>query len=826
MADAAGSWEQLKRRFEQLSEMAPQERKIHLDAIRDKTPELAEELVQLLSENDADSPLALEQWLDQDERPHNVEGQRIGAYRLVEQLGQGGMGQVFLAQRVDGQFEQRVALKLIRGAMDGPDNRARFLAERQILARLEHANIARLLDGGLTDQGSPYIVMEWVQGRSLTDYCDEERVGLDGRIDLFLQICRAVQAAHRRLVVHRDLKPSNILVTDEGVVKLLDFGIAKLLDTDPGSEAPLTRTGLYVLTPEYASPEQVNGEDIGTASDVYALGLLLYELLTGIKGQPVASTSPVSVARSICVEHPLPPSRAVQQGEPESTSRRANLRGGITPTRLARRLRGDLDTIIRMAIRKEPDRRYLSVEDLGDDLLCYRTSRPVRARKDTLTYHVSKFVRRHRIAVAAGVVTVAALAGGLALSLTSLRHARQAERHAVAEAESAQELADFLVGLFGATDPEAVPGAEVSARSMLDRGARDVQSSLGSRPDLQSDLLLAIGRAYFQMGLGEDASPLLEEAARLRESLGDPAGSADALVYVAFNDLRRGATEDGIDAARRAVGQLEAAAEENPEALAAAYSLLGQTLYGARRIEAAIPELERALRLQRSLKNPNNLQIAEDLDQLGNAVFSTGDDDRGLELLAEAIAIIEDNGADPAAMANGLTRLGLLFVVAEKLDQAEETLDRAGIMAQEAAGDGHHPEVADAALAAATLAGARDDLDATISSLRRAEVETEIIWGPDHYKMAMVQLRLGKALLEAGQPDQALQELAQGRATLEATARGHTAHLQAFDQPMAQALEDLGRTQEALELAQTLSGSSNPRRAETARAMVERLKAD
>jgi tetratricopeptide (TPR) repeat protein len=819
MESSASRWARLRDLFDDLSDVAESERKARLEALRDEDPTLATELAAMLREHDSDDPLALEDLGPPPESGSVAPGQRIGRYRLVEMVGRGGMGQVFLAERVDGQFEQQVALKLMRGALHAGEDLDRFRAERQILAKLEHPNIARLLDGGITEDGAPYIVMELVRGRPITRYCDEQGLDIDARLELFTQACEAVQAAHRRLVVHRDLKPSNILVTDGGAVKLLDFGIAKLLEPDGTASAPLTRTGLYVLTPEYASPEQVSGEDVGTTADVYALGLLLYELLTGVKAQPVEESSPLGIFRAVCEARPERPSRRAADASAEGSDRAA-ARGGLTPSRLARRLRGDLDTIVEMATRKEADRRYLSVEDLADDVRRHRTSLPVRARRDTAGYHIAKFVGRHRIAVAAAAIAVLALIGGLTVSLTSLVQARAAEARAVAEADASRELAGFLVGLFRATDPEADPGAEVTARSLLDRGADDVQARLEDRPELRADLLLAIGRAYFQLGLGEEANPLLIEAARLREERGDYAGAGDALVFVAFNHVRRGAPLDGIAAARRAMSLLEPLAEEDPRSLARATSLLGQTLYGTRMHEQAVPMLEKAIVLNESLDPVDTRQLASDLDNLGNALMALGEMDRGLEQLERSVAVLEADGADPAAMANGLTRLGLCQLDAGKPEETRASLTRSRAFAEEAAGGGHHTEVADAESAWASFWSAMGEPDKAMECLRRAVAETEAVYGMEHPRTAMISLRYGTALSEAGQPERALERFRLGRKILGATAAGHLAHLQAFDLPIARALIDLGRTDEALEVLRPLAEGANARREEEARELI------
>ena len=365
-------------------------------------------------------------------------GTRIGPFAVVRELGRGGMGTVYLARRADGQFEQTVALKLIRRGADTPTARRRFLAERQILARLNHPHIAALVDGGVSDDGRLWFAMECVDGTPITRHADERALGVDARLRLFRDAADAVRHAHQSLVVHRDLKPSNVLVTDDGIVKLLDFGIARLLGGDvagdvSSADEPLTRTGLRLLTPEYAAPEQVRGESVTTVTDVYALGALLYELLTGRRAQQLERLTPGEMERVVCEVDPPPPSR-------------------VAPEPVRARLRGDLDAIVLRAMHKDPARRYASVDALIEDLRRFTEGLPVQARRDSLGYRAGKFVRRHRVAVGMGSLALLALLGGLAATLWEARAARR-------EAATANAVTDFVVGLFEQSDPHA-PGAQ------------------------------------------------------------------------------------------------------------------------------------------------------------------------------------------------------------------------------------------------------------------------------------------------------------------------------------------------------------------------------
>jgi eukaryotic-like serine/threonine-protein kinase len=362
-----------------------------------------------------------------------VHGRQIGHYRILKEIGRGGMGAVFLAERADDQFRQLVALKLL--PHEGQDEIAirRFVEERQILATMDHPAIARLIDGGLTDDALPYFVMQYVDGVPIDRYCDEQRLTIEKRLRLFCEVCAAVQYAHGKLVVHRDIKPSNILVTASGDVRLLDFGIAKLLSA--GSDS-ITSSGARIMTPEYASPEQVRGESVTTATDVYSLGVLLYRLLTGQRPYRVTGSSPWEIERAIVEEEPRPPSGLVGELDSETATAVAAARE-TTRERLQRLLSGDLDVIVLRALHKLPDHRYDSVEQLSTDVRRYLDGRPVVARRDTLGYRVRKFAGRNRTAVAASALAIIALLAGTAFSVWQARHALMQARIAAAERDRA-----------------------------------------------------------------------------------------------------------------------------------------------------------------------------------------------------------------------------------------------------------------------------------------------------------------------------------------------------------------------------------------------------
>jgi serine/threonine-protein kinase len=447
----------------------------------------------------------------------------FGDYRFLQTLGRGGMGKVYLAERTRAGFVQRVALKLLRRDLFHPGAPAselatRFARERHILARLEHPGIARLIDGGHVPDGQPYLAMEYVEGLSLTEYVERQQPDLAARLGLFIAICEAVHYAHQRLVIHRDLKPGNIFVTDAGTVKLLDFGIATLAEADEDeapADATMTRTGLW-FTPAYASPEQVRRERVTTLSDQYSLGVILYQLLTDARPYEVAGLSHAEVEETVCRRVPQRPSSRV-------------------PANLARRLRGDLDTIVLKALAKEPDRRYGSVEDLAEDLRRHLDHRPVAARPDSFAYRTRSFIRRHRTAVTAAALVVVALAGGLIATSWQARVATAARARAEAALAQSEQITSFLLGLFQENDPTLTPVDPAFAARVLERGAARVDE-LSGQPAVQARLLDALGLLFINLGRYEDADAMVGRSLSLSRQV---YGESHLEVAVALQHLGR-----------------------------------------------------------------------------------------------------------------------------------------------------------------------------------------------------------------------------------------------------------------------------------------------
>src|SRR5580693_9421136 len=455
-------WQQIQSLFEELVDTGESERAARLAKACGEDLELRASVQSLLeSDQRREDPLlhaigeAAESLLEHHQ--DRLIGTRIGPYRVVSILGHGGMSTVYRGERDDSQYQQTVAIKVLQHAALHPRLRSRLHSERHILATLTHPSIARLIDSGDLEDGTPYLVMEHVDGESIDEYCDSRTLFVRERLELFIQVCAAVQYAHRNLVVHRDIKPSNIFVTGEGVPKLLDFGIAKLLAPESLSHTlPVTRLQERMLTPENAAPEQVLGRPITTATDIYGLGVLLYQLLTGRSPYRLLSYSQLQLERAICMDDPVRPSQMVVAklgNETDADRSRISDRRGLSPQRLQARLSGDLDAIVAMAMRKEPDRRYASVEALADDLNRHLLGKPVLARHGDWRYNAAKFLRRHLLAaftVSAAFLGLAVIAGVTLWQNHRIEIARDAAQQ---ERDRAQLVSAFLVDVFSQADP-------------------------------------------------------------------------------------------------------------------------------------------------------------------------------------------------------------------------------------------------------------------------------------------------------------------------------------------------------------------------------------
>jgi serine/threonine-protein kinase len=711
--------------FEEIVDLAPAARAARLASAAERDPDLAARVAALLAADagtgallDAPAGVAardlVADWLGEAAVP-DAAGTRIGPWRLVAPLGRGGMGEVWSAERADGQFEQAVALKLLKRGMDSEEVLARFLRERQILARLTHPGIARLLDGGLAPDGRPYFVLERVDGRPITEHARRAALPVAARIRLILAACDAVDSAHRQLVVHRDLKPSNVLVTAAGELKLLDFGIAKLLD-EASPDGGATALGLRAMTPAYAAPEQILGEPVTTATDVYSLGVVLHELLTGRLPHRRSTTSAAALVAEVERESPPRLSHAVAQLDAADFERLG------LPDRerrhLERRVRGDLDTILAHALDRAPERRYASARELADDLVRHLEGRPVRARPQSRRYRAARFVARHRAAVAAAALVLFALVGGLSAALWQGQRAAANARESAANARRAERTKEFLVSLFQVADPTQSGGETVTARALLDQGAQRLESELADEPAVRADLLAAVARIQTSLGLLDAAERSTARALELRADAGPEVRAALEGTLGAIR-IQQGDLDEAGRLLERSLAALEAAGAD-PLEIARVKSDAAQVRFW-RRDFAATEAMERAAyETFRAELGEGNVETALHLRNLGVILDDAGRVDEAEAAYRRSQAVLERNlGPEHPHLGQSYLSLGVLLEKRGRLDEAEALLRRALALRRRTLGD-RHVQTGQTLQLLAHFMGNHDRLDEAESAGREA----------------------------------------------------------------------------------------------------------
>ncbi len=641
----------------------------------------------------------------------NLEGELLGAYRILEKVGDGGMGAVYLGERADGTFEKQVAVKVVRKGMDTAAVVARFEQERTILARLQHPNIAGVLDGGITADGRPYFVMEYVDGVPITQYSDQQGLSIHARLRLFNQVCRAVQYAHQNLVVHRDLKPSNILVPADGTPKLLDFGIAKLLAEE--DDAELTRTGMLLATPAYAAPEQLTSGNITTGTDVYALGVLLYELLTGRRPFETRRT-PDEYRQMVLSGDPLRPSTALTQQPSTSEAERATrvqtieaARGAQT-TKLRSLLRGDLDNICLTAIMREPELRYATAAALAADITNHLEGRTIEARGQSFGYRARKFYSRNRPAVLASAV------GAVLLATLGLYHANRitAERDiAIEEKEKTEEVVQFVTSLFLAADPAQARGTDITARELLDAGMQKIETEMSGRPAVQATMKRVLGGVYYELGEHEDATRLLQEAVDTHSAV-----YGEQHLETAESWLAKGINE-------QTVGDFD----------------------------AARTSLTTALAIRRTLLPGAHEDVVEALSAQAFFAETNGEYDRAEALHRQALAMARELavGNEDLYVAAQMAKLASLYRLQDRLDEAEELLTDALAMQDRLYG-GAHPESDETKRQLAELLADRRKFEAADALYQELIASRTKMLGADHYETGSAWNSYGHLLAARG----------------------------------------------------------------------------
>lgn len=694
-------WQRLSPLLDGLFELDAERRRAELARLRGEDPALADELERLLALEEGHEDFLSAPALSQTLGP--ASGDLIGPYRLLGLLGEGGMGLVWLAERADGLYRRRVALKLLRPGLANPDLRLRFSREREILAQLQHPHIARLLDAGIGGEGQPYLALEYVEGEPIIDCAKHRALSVEERLHLFLQVCDAVSHAHANLIVHRDLKPSNILVTPGGDVRLLDFGIAKLLHSEEPS--PLDpRTEIRTFTLHYAAPEQVRGEPVTTMTDVYSLGVVLCELLAEARPYRLRRQGDAEWERAILEVEPMGPSTALMHIEGDTRPRKA-LR------KLARRLSGDLDNIVLRALAKKPEQRYASVEAMALDIDRHLRGRPVMARPQGFLYHARKYLVRHRWAVGLGTLIAAVLVAAL---VVSVMQARQAQR----EAARAQAMQSFVLGLFDNAD-SAQQGERFDLRAMLDAGERRGERELARQPLAHAELLGTM--AQLRIGLGDyaRAQALLDQQRRLLADI------------------------DGIPPSLR----LQAATQQGRMAW-----LLGDS---RRCLATMLPTLSLASRLQTQL----GLPVAAYLSQLGRCQRSAGARLQARPLFLRAQAIRREL-KDEVGQAETMGDLAALDAEMNRTGDAIAMLRNALALLHNGVGD-RHPLVIDLQRQLGNLYRLRGDTELALDTYARARALAEDLHGPLHPMTLTVRRQEVAVLIDQGRFDDADAQLRQ-----------------------------------------------------------------
>jgi len=755
-------WRLASPHLDELLGLSTEERQGYLAELASADPALAADIELLLAEEGA---LRDESYLEHDAQDllaeSHLAGQAFGAYALVEPLGAGGMGSVWLARRNDGRFEGTAAVKLLSAALLSAEGAARFRREGTILARLKHPHIAQLIDAGVSAAGQPYLVLEYVPGEPIDRWCDNRSLDVASRLRLFLDVLAAVAYAHSNLVVHRDLKPSNVMVSTEGRVKLLDFGIAKLLAEDGayGPPTAVTQAAGRAFTPAFAAPEQVRGERATTATDVYTLGALLYLLLAGRHPAGDPGTPPVAMLRAILETDPGRPSDAVcdpRTAAPRGNEDRATTsveraaRRATTPERLRRALRGDLDTIVAKALKKRPEERYASVTALAEDLRRYLAEEPIHARPDSWAYRSGKFVRRNARSLTAAAAAVLALVAVVAFYGARLADERDRELLA---AQKAAKVSAFLTGLLSNADPfEAADRQEPTVRSLLDLGATRVQRDLATQPELQREMLTLWGRIYERRGAYERALPLLHQAVALgRRTLGPSRELAQSLndLGVAERqkaewDAARVTLEEALAMRRQVLGA------EHPE-VAVTESELGRVLLDQGRLDEAEAHFRSALVLRRKVLGPADHDTATSMSDLGLLLREKGDL-AGAEALFRETLVVTRKTRGPRHPDVATSLANVAQSVNERDPAAAEPMFRQALAIGQSSLGRDHPRNAQRLV---YLAGALRLEGKLAEAEARGEEALAIsrpALGRDHPTVARHEVGLARVYLDQGRP--------------------------------------------------------------------------
>ena len=785
---------QIDRIFAEALEQPDEELTAFLDRVCGDDSELRFRVDALLADDESDTLLqtagaASESLMrrlasDLSHETESVEGSLIGPYRIDRELGRGGMAVVYLADRADGAFDQQVAIKLIQTGLDSEERIHRFLTERQILAGLKHPYIAHLLDGGLTDQGRPYFAMEYVAGRPIDRFVIDRKLSIPDRLRLFVKVGEAIQAAHQRLVVHRDIKPSNILVNQDGDPKLLDFGIAKLLAPDHDHR---TRTSVKLLTPEYASPEQVLGEPITTATDVYQLGVLLYLLITGRNPQDLTGASLMEIHRVVCEKEPSRPSTVVMSDTIDTAGQGLILK----PRRLRRQIQGDLDTVVLKALRKNPAERYGSVAQMVEDVERYLDGRPISARAPSLSYRLRKLVSRYKLATASVVLVL-----GMTVFYTSWLSVERTR--AQEAAERAEQMADALVNVLD-FDLYTARGGRITVQELLDRSISKIEQDLEDHPEIQYRLRNLMADAYQKLGANSSAEEQLEIAlSQGREELGDDHLEVGRALMI------RGVTLDNQNRFREAKELLGEALflfevlDPEPKAeIAEAKMALTRLAWVYREYDEAHRLSTEALALKESLVGSEDERLVPFLAARAQVFLAQKEPSKALPFLRRAVSLFGSEN-DPPRAAPVLGDLGQALSRVEQWEEGEQILQRA-VRASSLALGADHPRTVNLQIELGRVVGGMGRHDEAVDLLRQGLEALRARHGDSSPTTLRTAAFYGEQLMRAGKLGEAEALYRRALELVEQSLGEENAHTYTAVLNLAEVLDHSGQIEESLE---------------------------
>ncbi len=738
-----------------------------------------------------------------------MDGSQIGRYRLLREIGRGGMGTVYLAVDEEAETRAEVAIKLLRDALRA-EHAARFVTEQRLLASLDHPGIARFLDGGAAPDGRPFLVMEFVPGEPIDAYCDRRQLSIPERLVLFRGVLDAVAYAHRQLVVHRDIKPRNILVTEQGEVKLVDFGIAKPLMAATYADTEATRTGVHLMTPEYASPEQVTGGRITTATDIYGLGLLLYELLCGRRAQRLDRQLPGEIERVVVRDEAPRPSVAVETttgtgGRTDASADQIAKARRTTPPRLSRRLRGDLDRIVGMALRKEPELRYPSVGMLAEDIDRFLAGQPVRARGHSLGYRATKFVGRHRVLVTAAAALLVMLGGYIVVNVRHAGELRVALDRAQQEAAKAEQVSAFMVRMFEGNDPDNAQGADVTGRELLARGVERADE-LSDEPVLQAQLLDTIGGVYRSLGQYATARPLVERALAARRAVhGDQhADVAQSHRHLGIVLRFLGEHEASERELVRAVEIDRTLTPQGSPALAASVHELGHTRVERGRFEEGERLFRESLDMRRALLGADHVDVAESLSGVAYARSQQGFPREAVPLYEQALGIHRRRlGPRHPQVARSHQNLAVNLSDLGEYAAAERNYELALEVYRAVYGE-VHPSIAITINNLANLKARQDDLPGAERLFRQTLAMRRQLFDEDHPAVVRAVNNLATTLMRLGRPAEAETMFRDLVARRERQGQGDDLEVVLFRSNLSEALRRQRRLDEAEALARAV----------------------